>query len=53
MRIQVGQEAIRAFGPGFFSQVEGRGEARLVGEFRPDHWIGGTAIEFLVTEVLI
>ena len=52
MRIQIGQETIRAFAPGFFSQVEGKEEVRLVGEFRPDHWLGGAAIEFLVTEVL-
>jgi hypothetical protein len=35
-----------------FSQIEGRDTIRLLGEFQPDHWIGGRAIELLVKDVL-
>ena len=52
LRLQVGQDAVRAFAPGMFSRVEGRDTLRLVGEFQPDHWIGGRAVELLVKDVL-
>lgn len=52
LRLQVGQDAIRAFAPGMFSRIEGRENLRLVGEFQPDHWIGGHAVELLVKDVL-
>jgi hypothetical protein len=35
-----------------FSRIEGRENLRLVGEFQPDHWIGGRAVELLVKDVL-
>ncbi len=52
LRLRVGQDSIRAFAPGLFSRIEGRDTLRLVGEFQPDHWIGGRAVEFLVNDVL-
>ena len=52
LKLRVGQDSIRAFAPGMFSRVEGRDSLRLVGEFQPDHWLGGQAVEFLVTDVL-
>jgi single-stranded-DNA-specific exonuclease len=52
LKLRVGQESIRAFAPGMFSRIEGRDALRLVGEFQPDHWIGGQAIELLVTDLL-
>ncbi|MBW2189428.1 MAG: single-stranded-DNA-specific exonuclease RecJ [Deltaproteobacteria bacterium] len=52
LKLRVGQESIRAFAPAMFSRIEGRDALRLVGEFQPDHWIGGHAIELLVTDVL-
>lgn len=52
LRLRIGEDSVRAFAPGMFSRVEGRENVRLVGEFQPDHWVGGHAVEFLVTDVL-
>ena len=52
LKLRVGQDSVRAFAPGMFSRIEGRDNLRLVGEFQPDHWIGGGAVELLVTDVL-
>ena len=52
LKLRVGQDSVRAFAPGMFSRIEGRDNLRLVGEFQPDHWIGGGAVEFLVKDVL-
>jgi single-stranded-DNA-specific exonuclease len=52
LKLRVGQDSLRAFAPGMFSRLQGRDDLRLVGEFQPDHWIGGRAVEFLVTDVL-
>jgi len=52
LRLRVGSDSVRAFAPGMFSRIEGRENLRLVGEFQPDHWIGGRAVEFLVKDVL-
>lgn len=52
LQLRVGEDSVRAFGPGMFSRIEGRQNGRFVGEFQPDHWIGGQAVEFLVTDVL-
>ncbi len=52
LRLRVGQDSVRAFAPGMFSRIEGRDDLRLVGEFQPDHWIGGGAVELLVKDVL-
>lgn len=52
LELQIGQERVRAFGPGLFSRVDGRTELRVVGEFQPDHWIGRGAVELLVKHVV-
>ncbi len=52
LRLRIAEESVRAFAPGMFSRVQGRQDVRLVGEFQPDHWVGGHAVEFLVTDVL-
>ena len=52
LKLRVGQDSVRAFAPGMFSRIEGRDNLRLVGEFQPDHWIGGRAVELLVKDVL-
>jgi single-stranded-DNA-specific exonuclease len=52
LKLRVGQDSIRAFAPGMFSRVEGREELRLVGEFQPDHWMGGRSVELLIKDVL-
>lgn len=52
LRLRIGEDSVRAFAPSMFSRIEGRENVRLVGEFQPDHWIGGHAVEFLVTDVL-
>jgi len=52
LRLRIGEDSVRAFAPGMFSRIEGRENVRLVGEFQPDHWVGGQAVEFLVTDVL-
>jgi single-stranded-DNA-specific exonuclease len=52
LELQIGQERVRAFGPGLFSRVDGRTELRVVGEFQPDHWVGRGAVELLVKDVL-
>jgi single-stranded-DNA-specific exonuclease len=52
LRLRVGQDSVRAFAPSMFSQIEGRENLRLVGEFQPDHWIGGRAVELLVKDVI-
>lgn len=52
LKLQVGQDSVRAFAPGLFSRLEGRSELSLVGEVQPDHWIGGSALELLVKDVL-
>ena len=52
LKLRVGQDSVRAFAPGMFSRVEGRDNLRLIGEFQPDHWLGGRAVELLVKDVL-
>jgi single-stranded-DNA-specific exonuclease len=52
LEIGLGDSQIRGFGPGLFSRLQGRSAVRLVGEFQPDHWMGGESIEFLVKDVL-
>ena len=52
LKLRIGQDSVRAFAPGLYSRIEGRDDLRLVGEFQPDHWIGGRAIELLVKDVL-
>jgi single-stranded-DNA-specific exonuclease len=52
LKLRVGQDSVRAFAPGMFSRIEGRDNLRLVGEFQPDHWIGGRAVELLIKDVL-
>jgi single-stranded-DNA-specific exonuclease len=52
LELRVGPDRVRAFAPSMFSRVEGRENVRLVGEFQPDHWIGGGAVELLVKDVL-
>jgi single-stranded-DNA-specific exonuclease len=52
LKLRVGQESIRAFAPGMFARFEGREALKLVGEFQPDHWMGGRSVELLVNDVL-
>ncbi len=52
LKLRVGQDSIRAFAPSMFARVEGRKELELVGEFQPDHWMGGRSVELLVKDVL-
>lgn len=52
LELRVGQDRIRAFAPAMYARCEGRDNVRLVGEFQPDHWIGGGAVELLVKDVL-
>ncbi len=52
LEIGLGDSQIRGFGPALFSRLQGRSAARLVGEFQPDHWMGGESVEFLVKDVL-
>ncbi|MBW2210165.1 MAG: hypothetical protein JRG67_03835 [Deltaproteobacteria bacterium] len=44
LKLRVGQDSLRAFAPAMFSRIEGRDNLRLVGEFQPDHWIGGRGV---------
>ena len=52
LKLRIGQDSVRAFAPGMFSRVEGREDLRLVGEFQPDHWMGGRSVELLIKDVL-
>ncbi len=52
LRLRIAEDSVRAFAPGMFSRFEGQKNVRLVGEFQPDHWVGGHAVELLVTDVL-
>jgi single-stranded-DNA-specific exonuclease len=52
LKLRIGQDSVRAFAPGMFSRLEGRDQLRLVGEFQPDHWMGGRSVELLVMDVL-
>jgi single-stranded-DNA-specific exonuclease len=52
LKLRVGQDSVRAFAPGMFSRVEGRADLKLIGEFQPDHWMGGRSVELLVKDVL-
>ena len=52
LKLRVGEDSIRAFAPGMFARLEGRQELKLVGEFQPDHWMGGRSVELLVKDVL-
>ena len=52
LKLRIGQDSVRAFAPAMFSRIEGRDNLRLVGEFQPDHWIGGGAVELLVKDIL-
>jgi single-stranded-DNA-specific exonuclease len=52
LMLRVGREDFRAFAPGMFSRIKGRESLKLVGEFQPDHWLGGRSVELLVTDVL-
>ena len=53
LKLQVGQDSVRAFAPGLFSRIEGQDTLRLIGEFQPDHWMGGRSVELLVKDVLV
>ena len=52
LRLQLGDEHLRAFGPRLIDQLEGRRTAQLVGEFQPDHWVGDGSVELLVKDVI-
>jgi len=52
LKLQVGQDCVRAFAPDLFSRIEGRDELRLIGEFQPDHWMGDRSVELLVKDVV-
>jgi single-stranded-DNA-specific exonuclease len=52
LKLQVGQDSVRAFAPGLFSRIEGKTDLRLVGEFQPDHWMGGRSVELLVKDII-
>ncbi|KPK56354.1 MAG: hypothetical protein AMS22_01565 [Thiotrichales bacterium SG8_50] len=52
LELQIGRESVRAFAPGMFARLEGREDLRLVGEFQPDHWMGGRSVELLVKGLL-
>jgi single-stranded-DNA-specific exonuclease len=52
LELHIGADSVRAFAPGMFSRLEGRDAVRLIGEFQPDHWMGGRSVELLVKEVL-
>ncbi len=52
LKLQVGQDSIRAFAPGMFDRIRGQTQVRLVGEIQPDHWVGGKAVELLVKDLL-
>ncbi len=52
LKLQVGQDSLRAFAPALFSRIEGRTDLTLVGEIQPDHWLGGGAVELLVKDVI-
>jgi single-stranded-DNA-specific exonuclease len=52
LELRIGQESVRAFAPSLFSRLQGRDDLRLIGEFQPDHWMGGRSVELLVKDVL-
>jgi len=52
LELRIGQDRVRAFAPQMFSRVDGRESLSVVGEFQPDHWLGGGAVELLVKDVL-
>ncbi|MDH3200162.1 MAG: single-stranded-DNA-specific exonuclease RecJ [Myxococcales bacterium] len=52
LRLRIGEDSVRAFAPGMFSRIKGQENVRIVGEFQPDHWVGGHAVELLVTDIL-
>ncbi|MEM7436119.1 MAG: single-stranded-DNA-specific exonuclease RecJ [Myxococcota bacterium] len=52
LQLRVADASVRAFAPQMYERLAGRETATLVGEFQPDHFIGGQAIEFLVTDVI-
>ena len=52
LRLQVGEDTIRAFAPARFPAFEGRETVTLIGEIQPDHFIGGQALELLVTDLV-
>jgi len=52
LKLQVGRDCVRAFAPELFSRIEGRNDLRLIGEFQPDHWMGGQSVELLVKDVV-
>jgi single-stranded-DNA-specific exonuclease len=52
LMLRAGREDFRAFAPGMFARIKGRESLKLVGEFQPDHWLGGRSVELLVTDVL-
>ena len=52
LELQVGQERVRAFAPDMFERLAGRPNVRLMGEFQPDHWVGGQSVELLVRDLL-
>lgn len=52
LKLRVGEDSIRAFAPGLFARLQGREQLKLIGEFQPDHWMGGRSVELLVNDVL-
>jgi single-stranded-DNA-specific exonuclease len=52
LELRIGADCVRAFAPGMFSRLRGRDAVRLIGEFQPDHWMGGRCVELLVRDVL-
>jgi len=52
LKLQIGRDSVRAFAPDLFARIEGRNDLRLIGEFQPDHWMGGRSVELLVKDVL-
>jgi single-stranded-DNA-specific exonuclease len=52
LTLEVGQDTFRAFAPSLYERVHGRSDLSLVGEFQPDHWMGGRSVELLVKDVL-
>lgn len=52
LTLKAAQDTFRAFAPSLYERIDGRSELSLVGEFQPDHWMGGRSVELLVKDVL-
>ena len=52
LELRIGADSVRAFAPGMFARVDGKSDVRLVGQFQPDHWVGGQAVELLVSDLV-